>query len=67
MNNAVIEIKASKTKLIKLIIASILFVIAGFYFIFSPNAPQLEFFGMDISSKYLGYAAVIFFGLAASL
>lgn len=60
-----IEIALSKNKLIMMLAGSIVFVVIGFWFAFSPPVINNSFWGDPTKLKIIGYASILFFGILA--
>ncbi|MGZ5255260.1 MAG: STM3941 family protein [Flavitalea sp.] len=58
-----IEIPLNKTKLIMMLVASIVFVAIGFWFVFSPPVINNSFWGNPTRLMIIGYASILFFGI----
>ncbi len=60
-----IEIPLSKTKLIMMLVGSIVFVAIGFWFVFSPPVINNVFWGDPTKLMIIGFASILFFGIVA--
>ena len=62
-----IEIPLSKFKIIVMLLAALVFVALGCWFIIDPPIIENTFWGDPITLKVVGYALVLFFGLCVIL
>ena len=60
-----IEIPLSKKKLILMLIGSLGFVAAGFWFVIKPPSISNPYFGNQSTIFFIGIASILFFGLCA--
>lgn len=62
-NIETIEIALSKAKIIVMLLAALMFVALGCWFIINPPVIDNIFWGDPLKLKVIGYASVLFFGL----
>jgi hypothetical protein len=60
-----LEIPASKSKIILMLLAALAFVAVGLWFVISPPAISNSFWGDPTKIAIVGYASIIVFGLCA--
>ena len=60
-----IEIPLNKTKIVMMMIGSLIFVIIGFWFVIAPPEIENSFWGDQTKLAIIGYASIFFFGLCA--
>ena len=60
-----IEIPLNKTKIVMMLIGTLIFVVIGFWFVIAPPKIDNSFWGNPTKLTILGYASILFFGLCA--
>ena len=65
VSDQTIEIPLNKTRILMMLMGTLVFVIIGFWFVIAPPEIDNSFWGDPTKLTIIGYASILFFGLCA--